>query len=100
MSDASLAREKSHGKGGEVIPSSTLLLPVLALFVQFSKQFERDAKDENDKRIHAQFDHSPGEFGIVHLFNVEPSSNRENAPRRQDDTNEKKRTRSERLFFA
>jgi len=52
----SLMVAASISKGREVIPSSTLLLPVLALFGQFSKQFERDAKDENDKRIHAQFD--------------------------------------------
>jgi hypothetical protein len=95
----SLMVAASISKGGEVIPSSTLLLLVLALFGQFSKQFERDAKDENDKRIHAQFDHSPGEFGIVHLFNGEPGSNREDASRRRDDANEKKGTQRGRIFF-
>jgi hypothetical protein len=52
----SLIVAASISKGRKVIPSSTLLLPVLVLFGQFSKQFERDAKNENDKRIHAQFD--------------------------------------------
>src|SRR5258708_5097703 len=95
----SLMVAASISKGREVIPSSTLLLPVLALFGQLSKQFERDAKDENDKCIHAQFDYSPGEFGIVHLSNGEPSSNREDASRRRDDANEKKGTQRGRIFF-
>jgi len=47
----SLMAAASISKGREVIPSSTLLLPVLALFGQFSKQFERDAKDENDTDV-------------------------------------------------
>src|SRR5690242_2312596 len=85
--------------GREVIPTSTRLLPDSAFFGQFSKQFERDAKGKDDKRIHTQFDHSPGEFGIVHLFNGQPSSNREDSPRRRDDANEKKGTQRSRIIF-
>jgi hypothetical protein len=66
-------------------------LPVLALLDQFSKQFEREVKGKNGKRIHTQFEHSPGEFGIVHVFNGKPGSNREDSSRRRDDANDKER---------
>jgi hypothetical protein len=71
----------------------------LALLDEFPQQFERDAQDKNDKRIHPQFDHSPVEIGGVQLFNGKPGSDRENTSRGRDDANEKKRVQRSRMFL-